>query len=128
MARADSTSITRRAAFRLASAAALTTLTITQAPADDSELIALGREVERLNGEIEAAADRSDHLVCDALCKQGEKLVKQIFEFSADTLEGLQVKCIALIWCHGDDRDMWDDVNTYDLVKDIMALKPQAGA
>jgi hypothetical protein len=125
MAQADSPSITRRALVRLAPVAAFATIIADPAQAEEAELIDLGRQLQRVSIEIEAAGD--DHEAVDVLCNRGTRIVNEILGYSADTLPGLRSTCYALIWIHGGRREEWDCKHSFDLVENVLALSATEG-
>lgn len=118
MARADSTSTTRRTFVRLAAAAALPTIHIPAAGAD-AELVGLGQQLAELSGRVDA---ENDHALVDKLCREGEAIIDQMHQLTATTVAGAQAKCVALLWMHGHDGEHWDCPYLFALVEDVLAL------
>lgn len=128
MARADSISTTRRTFVRLAASAAGAALTpAAAAPAEDAELIRLSERLIYATVDLNAAIDRSAEDEAQALYAQGSAIFDQIWGYQATTLAGVQAKCRALIWLHGDDAELWDCKYCFDLVEDVVAIAATAG-
>lgn len=127
MAGADSTPTTRRNFVRLASAAAGAAVLPTPALAEDAELVNLSERLIYATAEIEEAAARSDEEEAQAIYRQGSAIFDRIWELEATSLAGIQAKCRALFWLHGDDRELWDCEYTFDLIDEILSIAAQAG-
>jgi hypothetical protein len=128
MARADSTSTTRRTFVRLASAAVVASVASTPALSEDAELIQLSARLAEATAALEAAAERGDEKEIQALYREGSAIFDEIWEFAATTIPGAQAKCRALFWVHGDTSDGWDCKYSFDLVADLLAIGQPAGA
>jgi hypothetical protein len=131
MARADSTFTTRRTFVRLSGAAAAVAVApASAAPKADAELIALRQELE-LAWQVERGLlDDAAAELFEVAYRRCSDIVNLMFKYKATSLAGLQAKAVAIMWCIGDDDDLFlgeflttDCKMANGLLDDLLAIR-----
>lgn len=125
MARADSTSTTRRNFLRLAAVNGAVVATAPMTFAADNVLVQLSADLNQVKLQCDAA--ETDE-VAQTLYRAGRALCEKICETDATSVAGLAAKCRALMWIYGDKAEEWDCPEVFGLIENVFALNGATGA